>query len=226
MTRFVITYRDQGREEFPDLVVKSFDSVKKLGYDTVLIGTGVTGAATDHLIPSGKAEEALLANWILYARQLYIESPLFDCDSVFIDPDVLVVRPIDDVFDMDFDIAFTERDVKGDEINTGVVFVKPHKKDQLIGFFNELRKKSRNYPYNKQTWFGDQKAVNDVLRETGDKYGDLKIIRIPCDIWNASPCIEKTPEKLERNRKMAAEARIMHFKGYRKSLMDVWEATA
>jgi hypothetical protein len=220
--RFVITYREQGREGFPELVRKACASVKKFGHETVLIGSPVDGAEVDHFIPSGKEVEPLLAIWILYARQSYIESPLFDCNSVFIDPDVLLVRSIDDVFDRDFDIAFTEREVKGDEINTGVVFIKPDNKDALIGLFEELRKKCRSYPYNKQTWFGDQKSVNDILNECASPCG-LRVLKLPCDIYNASPCMEQTPEKMERNRKMAENARIMHFKGYRKDMMHgVW----
>lgn len=217
--RFVITYRDQKRPEFPELIKKAFRSVKKFGHETVLVGSPMNGA--DEYIPTDKSEPHL-SNWILYARQLYLKSDLFNCNSVFIDPDVLLVRPIEEVFEQDFDIAVTVRDVKSSPVNTGVVFVKPNNKEALIEFFERMRQHARGYPFNKQRWFSDQMAVNDLINDTS-----LKVLKLPCELYNASPCIEQTPEKIERNNKMAAEARILHFKGYRKNMMtEVWEAIA
>jgi hypothetical protein len=209
--KFVITYREEGRVEFPILIRKAFESVKKLGYSTVLVGTEV--AEADEYIPSDRSDEQHLCNWILQARQLYMKK-LFDCNTVFIDPDVLVVRPLD-VFDRDFDLAVTERDVKSAPINTGVMFAKPENKEKLIKFWDALRDKAKTYPFGKQRWFSDQMAVNDLI----DSDHGLRVLKLPCDLYNASPCINNTPEKVERNRLMAEHARILHFKGYRKNMM-------
>jgi hypothetical protein len=178
--KFVITYREEGRVEFPILIRKAFESVKKLGYSTVLVGTEV--AEADEYIPSDRSDEQHLCNWILQARQLYMKK-LFDCNTVFIDPDVL--------------------------------FAKPENKEKLIKFWDALRDKAKTYPFGKQRWFSDQMAVNDLI----DSDHGLRVLKLPCDLYNASPCINNTPEKVERNRLMAEHARILHFKGYRKNMM-------
>ncbi len=221
MTRFVIVYRHQGRDEFPELIKKAVDAVKKLGYKTLLVGSKVDADYDDYL-PIENAEPNL-AVWILYARQCYLESPYFDCNTVFIDPDVLAVRPIDDLFEEDFDIAVTERQMDDQPINMGVMFVKPENREKIIAFYQDMRVKAKSYPFNKQRWFGDQMALNDLLVEYHDRPCDMKVLRVPCDVFNASPCMEKTPEKMERNRWMAENARLLHFKGYRKNMMpEVW----
>jgi hypothetical protein len=220
--KFVIVYRHQGRDEFLELIKDAINSVKKLGYKTVLVGTKVEGDY-DEYIPTENIEPNL-ALWILYARQCYLESPIFDCNTVFIDPDVLVIRPVDELFEQDFDMAVTERDGP-EKINMGVQYVKPHAKEKLIAFYEDMRARARQYPFNKQRWFGDQKALNELLVEFNDTPCGLKVLRVPCDLWNASPSMEKTPEKQERNKRISENAKILHFKGHRKQMMkEVWSA--
>ena len=53
----------------------------------------------------------------------YVNSKIFCCPTIFLDIDAFLIRPIDQVFFEDFDVALTHRHIVGQmAINEGVIF--------------------------------------------------------------------------------------------------------
>ena len=134
--RVVFTYRHQGSQEYLDLITIAQESAARFGYRSVLVGDNIPyELANDHIGSKTANDEPLLMNWILAAQLAFIESPLFDQPSVIFSPDALVIKPLEPIFEQDFDVAFTDRDNRRWPINNGVIFLHPARKDLIREFW-------------------------------------------------------------------------------------------
>lgn len=208
--RIVITYRSEGRNEYIPLMEAAFASAKKLGYETVLVGDDVT-PCDHHIDLKGPPH---LMDWILRAQWSYISSNLFDCNSVFFSPDALIVKPLEPVFEKDFDLAVTVREHEKYPVNNGVIYIKPECKHAMAMFWTDVRIRCDNYEENIRRWGGDQLALHEELAAHGDEPRGMKALRLPCDTYNAST-EQMKPADIIRLR----DAYVVHFKGARKSAM-------
>lgn len=206
----VITYCHKGNDEYPVLIKDAFKSAERFGYNTVSVGNYALGK--QH-IDLAYDREPLLMNWILAAQKSYIDSPLFNCNSVLFSPDAIINKPLEPVFSKSFDMAFTNRNHSKYPINNGVIFIKPGKNSGISGFWGDCLAICKNYSIDIQEWFGDQKSLWDAYQnEVYLKYG-LDVSMLPCDKYNASPSAHVFDGS------MINDAFVIHLKGKRKHLM-------
>ena len=200
----VITYRHQGNEDYGPLMKTVRQSIKKMGYN--------------HILVHAEAFYNPLMIWILEAQKNYIESDAFNCNSVLFSPDALIIKPLEEIFEQDFDCAVT---LRADTIlNNGVIFIKPQNKNRLIKLWDDAIKKCWSYHAALQNWGGDQKALQDVLSSADYKPHGLNVIKVDMEKYNA-PYIRAG---IETNKELLEKASIVHFKGDRKKLMqETWE---
>ncbi len=224
--KIVITYKHTENDAYIDLINMSLTSAKKRGYTTVLITTPSVGfdirgqefcpIKADYYMIS--EDEQYLMNWILRAQEIFINSELFDENSVFFSPDALIIKDLYKIFDEDFDIGVTERfNFPEYPINNGVIFLKFAGKEKLSKMWKEMRIRCYHYPKNIQEWYGDQKALSDVLVIYDDVPFGVKTKRFLCDTHNMSPSYKDT---LESAIDKLSNAFIIHFKGARKGMME------
>lgn len=171
--------------------------------------------SADEFIEFPADKEEHLMNWVLAAQQAFIKSSLFDRNSVLFSPDALIARRLDDIFDMPFDMAFTNREHRRWPINNGVIFLKPTNKKRIGCWWEDARTTCKSYPLETQQWFGDQQALHDLyLQGFHVDYG-LNIRMLPCERYNASPIVST-----ELDDKLTKTAYIVHLKGQRKEMMS------
>lgn len=129
---------------------------------------------------------------------------------IILDPDVVVQRPLDHVFERSFDVALTIRhepirDLDGVNItplmpyNTGVMFSRQPR------FWAEALEYCRRLPDDRHDWYGDQLSVKHVVDT-----GAFDVLELTCDEYNYSPRTED--EDL-------AGRYAVHYKGLRKEWM-------
>ena len=138
----------------------------------------------------------------------------------FLDTDVLVFRPLEEVFRMNFDLAITVRDEPrhSREIhmpyNNGVWFLKGEKRADELGYFDHLIATNEAMPEDAYAWGGNQLAVVQSFgrREAWDRFSKfgLDVLVLPCTQFNHAP---NSPDDVWENR------HIMHFHGSYKNLM-------
>ena len=215
--RIVITYQQRDDFTYQTLIGMAFDSAKRFGYETVLVGnTYMQGDIKMEFLPE---EEPRLMNWILAAQLAYIQSPLFDQPTVIFSPDALILKPLEEVFEKDFDVAFTDRKNPKWPINNGVIYLKPERKQALAAFWQKALDVCKSYPVETQDWYGDQQALHDVLQAGVHQQIGLHVELLPCEVYNASPM--KPGAGFDK--RLIKDAYVAHFKGKRKSSMkDYW----
>lgn len=119
--------------------------------------------------------------------------------TAIIDSDTLTLRPLDDVWDDDFDVGLTWRpDEPVMPYNIGVMFCR------APGFFADVVRRMDNDPRLAKP-FGDQEVVAKEAH-----CGKWKLKALPGDVWNNS-CLSAN--------KWPQTARIAHYKGDRKRFM-------
>lgn len=215
--RIIITYQQRKDHTYLDLIGMAFASAKRFDYSTVLIGnTFMHGDYKMEFLPD---QEPHLMNWILAAQLAYIESPLFDQDSVIFSPDALVLKRLEPVFDLAFDVAFTDRKNPRWPINNGVIYLKPEKRAELAAMWRKCLEICKSYPVETQDWYGDQQSLNDALQAGVHTELGLQVELLPCEVYNASPMKPgQAPTK-----RLLQDAYVAHFKGKRKDAMkDYW----
>lgn len=210
--RIVITYQDRSDAKYLSLIDMAFQSAKRFGYETVLVGD-IDAGDVKIKFPAGK--EHHLMNWILAAQLEYIKSPLFDQDTVIFSPDALVIKPLDSIFKMGFDMAFTVRENSRWPINNGVIYLRPKLKQKIAAFWKDAIKVCKEYPKETQDWYGDQQSLHDVWSQGNHLRLGLNVMTLPCELYNASP---RHTEDLDTN--IIETAYIVHLKGQRKHLMQ------
>lgn len=210
--RVVITYLHRGDDTYLNLIDMAFASAKAQGYETVLVGNIDAG---DIKMNFPADREPLLMNWVLAAQHHYINSSLFDCDTVIFSPDALITQPLESIFALNFDMAFTNRDHKRWPINNGVIYLRPHRRQKIAAWWREAMQKCKEYDEETQNWFGDQQALHDLYVQGNHHRLGLQVALLPCSNFNASPA---SGEKLDTN--LLKSAYIVHMKGKRKDMMQ------
>lgn len=212
----VITYHHGGDNRYLELIEMAFQSAKRLGYKTVLVGNIHAG---DINFRPPIDEDDYLMNWILKAQLSYIESDLFDTDSVFFSPDALITQPLEKVFKQKFDVALTNRSNRRWPINNGVIFMKPENKRRIAQYWNEAIKICAGYPIDIQKWYGDQQSLGDLVAKNYAGEIGLNLALYPCGKYNCSP------KNGNFDTSLLDQAMILHLKGKRKDLMEkYWDA--
>lgn len=144
-----------------------------------------------------------------------------DGDRVLlIDCDMLIDKEIESVFDLDFDVAYTERDDSQFIINGGVIFAKINERSReffhlLEQINNEMYKDINFHQKWRPKYAGmNQSALGYLIDKEGYKKErgvyDAKVLSLPCREWNV--CSE-WGERI-------GEGRIFHVKGqFRTSIL-------
>jgi len=132
---------------------------------------------------SAVANTAKLSAWVEYVENLEEEAILADCDMV-------MLRRIEEGFDLDFDVAFTKK-VRpcGCPMNGGIMLVRPTEKaKEFFRIFKEVNDKmifgDRSLLRKWQVrWPGMNQAAFGMIYEEG--LFDGKLVDVPTQVWNA-----------------------------------------
>jgi hypothetical protein len=130
--------------------------------------------------------------------------------TIILDTDIIIQRPLEHVFEREFDVALTIRheaikDLDGVNItaqmpyNTGVMFSRQPR------FWAEALAYCQQLAENHHDWYGDQLSVKH-LADTGS----FNVLELPCDQYNYSPRTEDED---------VVERYAVHYKGLRKEWM-------
>lgn len=134
----------------------------------------------------------------------------YNAPGVYVDTDMLIMRDIEPVMGLDFDLAVTKtkvvvKDPNGVNVtelmpyNGGCLYVK---NKRVMPYLYECMAKM---PQEEQRWYGDQIALNHAYKE-------FETIELPNKLYNYTP---KPSDTLETTR----DKYILHFKGARKERM-------
>jgi hypothetical protein len=126
---------------------------------------------------------------------------------LLIDADTMILRALDDVWALDFDVAYTTKEARF-PFNSGVVFVRVS--DRVRAFVSDWRDENRRMLGDRehhQVWrrqFGgiNQAALGYMLAR-GDRHG-VQLHTLPCLEWN---CEDSSWERFD-----PAVTRIVHVK--------------
>jgi hypothetical protein len=158
----------------------------------------------------------------------YVHSDLFNSPTVFLDIDAFLIRPIDQIFFEDFDVALTHRHIVGQmAINEGVIFANSNNLPKVRMFFEsylasyleaESNEEMKKIYTNIRRWRGGQLAINAAAGGTQVyatstaqmEYG-TKIAFLPCSKYNLSQI-----EEQEVNKHLRDRCCVLHLKGNRK----------
>lgn len=111
-------------------------------------------------------------------------------ELLLIDVDTAILKPLDDIWDQPFDVAYTER-AKGwrHPLNGGVVFVRatPPARAFVAGWRDENRRMATDKLYHREwrkRYAGINQAAFGALLERPGCQGALQLRAIPCQVWN------------------------------------------
>jgi len=143
-----------------------------------------------------------VATWLEWSKQAV--NPY-----VLIDPDCEIRRPLDGIFERDFDVALTKQNDPRHPYNAGVLFVKPNDRSQE--FFDSIMKLANACSPNSQIWGCDQDALAYYMKEPGNM---TKVIEL--DSKHDGNHFNWTPETKGRARSIPKDIYILHWRGRRK----------
>jgi hypothetical protein len=166
------------------------------------------------------------------AMNAYIRSTLFSAPTIFLDSDAFLISNPQSLFQLDFDIGLTHRDIKPQmAINEGVIYAHHRNKARTQQFFDvylsiyaaldvddELSKIYQNI----RRWRGGQLSINgaaggSIVYSTGilnDSLGYTKAF-LPCSRYNLS-----LQQYSPQNSALHDNCLVLHFKGSRKLWID------
>ena len=130
------------------------------------------------------------------------------------DCDMLCLHDLRDVWDRDFDVAYTVRSECRLPFNSGVVFVKPTPAArQFISKWRDvneemLKSPTLHQPFRRKYAGMNQASFGYLLEQRLD--AGVKLLPLPCQIWNA--CNEDW-ERID-----LSKTRLVHFKGKLRAL--------
>jgi hypothetical protein len=109
---------------------------------------------------------------------------------LLIDSDTAILRPLDDVWDQDFDMAYTVKETTRFPFNSGVVFLRVNESVRV--FAEEWQRENArllNDPREHQVWrsqFGgvNQAALGYMLTSGIVEQLGLRLVKLPCVEWN------------------------------------------
>lgn len=159
----------------------------------------------------------------------YARSAAFDRDTVFLDSDALVNRPLAEVFRLGFDLGLTYRE--GERlmpVNEGVMFLAARDRAAVRRFLERrLATYDRvaadrfiaGYYGDVRRWRGGQLSLNALVSELqpyspyrAEAAAGARLRFLPCDTFNFSGGEGEAPDSIER----LGERYVVHFKGHRK----------
>ena len=172
----------------------------------------------------------------------FVKSDLFDRPTILVDPDLILQRDPSAVFEEDFDVGLTWRDISGlikskdfnehantQQINAGVIFLHPKRRGSVIRFFESCVDDIMSLEPEFWQWYGDQESLrrvsgigNKIEYQPEIKDVDGVLIRqFLCDEYNFS-----APNLSNGNPNTAhfPDPYIVHFKGFRKQIMFPYAA--
>lgn len=220
--KVVITYFDYGKN-YLELLKMAFASAKLFGCETVLVTSSDISAGQDATLRVDHPGENVLMPAILDAQKAFIDSALFDSNSILFSPDALVARHLGQIFEKkDFDLGVTMGTSMDYPINNGVIYLRHSAKDGLGLLWGDFIEKCKSYPPRFQKWYGDQKAMHDVLSEYDDSLYGLNIERLLVRPYNC--CFSHVRKWSAYDDLVWISAYVIHFKGDRKIRMaEYWE---
>jgi hypothetical protein len=127
---------------------------------------------------------------------------------LFIDCDTIMVKPIDEYWDLDFDIGYTKKTFEDENlkwpINTGVILVKNVEKGKKFFEFwkNETNKILADGKLKYKASVGWGAADQAALGENIDKFEDIKFKAFRCCELNETRCVP-----------IGEDLHIIHYKG-------------
>lgn len=220
--KVVVTYFDYGKPEYLELLKMAFASAKLFGCETILVTSSDIGAGQDATIKVAHPGEDVLMPSILEAQKAYIDSALFDSNSILFSPDALVARSLGPVFDKPFDLGVTQGTTMDYPINNGVIYIRPESKEQLSKLWSDMIVRCKSYSERFQKWYGDQKAMQELISEAGDKPHGLNVKRLLARPYNA--CFSHARAWCAYDDLTWHTAYVIHFKGVRKERMaEFWQ---
>lgn len=219
----VICYRSSGKDDvYIELINQAFYSAKKFYYTTIIVGDTENIIADQYIkLPTLKKSGSSLElmEWILQAQKRYIDSDLFTENTILFSPDALFIKDVKNVFNKHFDVAVTKREHPQYPINNGVIFIKPKEREKISKLWNDFYTRCTQYDLDTRKWYGDQKSMHQVLSDENYRNYDLKIQKLDCGIYNASPSFKQNTKQADEE--IIKYAYILHFKGKRKETMKL-----
>ena len=163
------------------------------------------------------------------AQVAFIETHDFASNVMFLDSDILINDSLETALNWaEFDIALTIReDPLGMPINGGALFVSNRRPQVAIAFLQSFYQKYIDRYLNESQWWGDQKALADLLNDKADpvvlgsrSVGEALVQLVSCDIYNYSPNFKSAIDVYGSG----VGRKVVHFKGDRKQFMQsFWE---
>ncbi len=150
----------------------------------------------------------------------YLSRPDLVGPVILLDSDMLVVQPIDAVFDGEFAVGVTHReDEPKMPYNGGIYFIQDGRLPRAVQFFERMLEIYLTKYGEYATWWGDQMALRDIVEESlaGDRATDVRVF--PCAAFNFSPAYGSVYVDILRE---PLRASIWHFKGKRKRAMRIY----
>ncbi len=127
---------------------------------------------------------------------------------LLIDSDMMVLQPIDDVWRLDFDLAYTIRYGHGIPLNGGVVFVRVSPRTrQLVSTWSEVNDRFAANEREHLAWRAKYQGINQASfgyvleHQVGESLG-CRLLQLPCAEWNCCQWALFDP----------ARSRIVHVK--------------
>jgi hypothetical protein len=159
------------------------------------------------------------------AQISFLDLDSFDLPMVLIDSDVLVTRPLSDVFAQDFDVGLTWREVDTMPFNGGVLFLNNVRPDAVRSFFKAVFDIYNARHLHRSKWFGDQTAIAEFVGLGVEQVAaapqvtkeGVRVLFLPCETYNYSP-----ENEMSAIRTPLGDKAILHFKGARKALMHCY----
>lgn len=166
-------------------------------------------------IPSHVANTQKMVEW---AR--VVETATDGDEILLMDVDMVILRPLDDVWAQPFDYAYTVKPTTRYPFNSGVVFVRVS--ERIRAFFRVwcaenlrmLGDRDRHMPWRKKYGGINQAALGFALEH--DVMRDLHVLPLPCAEWNCEDSSWPTfrPERV----------RILHVKSQLRKIIFNKEA--
>jgi len=133
---------------------------------------------------------------------------------LLMDADMMILRPLDDVWDRDFDLAYTVKPQERFPFNSGVVFLRVS--DRTRAFVEEWRREnrrmlgdSRHHQVWRKQYGGINQAALGYMLSKGDRAG-VSLLTLPCAEWN---CEDSSWARF------SSETRVVHIKsGLRRAI--------
>lgn len=174
MTRVVSPYRQQAPESGAHVKLGAFDwtgalamlsaSAARFDCETVALTDETTDVGALLVLRYPTAEPRLML-WILEVSLAYLSSPDFDCDTVFVSPDSLVVGDLRRRFygDLSVLVRHAEKYRNRRPILNSVQWWPVGSKRKLIAFYAQALEMARALPSGMLRWGADCEALRVLL---------------------------------------------------------------